>query len=117
MLRSPSVLLILFPGLFPKVPVLAALLLIGTGGLLPLDGGDLCRAALVPVGVLVDALGEDLAGDLAVLVAGAGGLGFDDDIGGEVLELDGRVCLVLVGDGSLKLKNLLLTPHETRSWG
>lgn len=77
--------------------VFPPLLLVGTCRLLPLDTRYLRRAALVSVEVLVDALGEDLARNLSVLVAGAGGLRFYDDAGWEMLQLDGGVCLVLQG--------------------
>lgn len=61
----------------------------------------MCRATLVPVQLVIDSLGEDLASDLAVLVAGTGCLRLYDDSGGEMLQLDCRVGLVLREEGVL----------------
>jgi hypothetical protein len=78
-----------------ELPVLAPLLLIRAGSPLLLDAPDDGGPALLPVEQLVDLLRENLACFLAVLVAGACGLGFDDDAGWSVAELDGGVCFVL----------------------
>jgi hypothetical protein len=44
---------------------------------------------------VVDLLSENFAGQFAVLAAGASCLRFDDDTGGYVLELDGRIGFIL----------------------
>lgn len=72
-----------------QLPVLAATLLGGTGGALPLHLADNGGPALVAMKEIVYPLRQQLAGMLAVLTAGAGGLGLDNDAGGDVLELDG----------------------------
>lgn len=45
--------------------------------------------------MLINSLGEDLARVFAILVPRARSLGLDDDAGGNVLELNGGVGLVL----------------------
>lgn len=63
-----------------------------------LFGCDTCHdsgAAVLAVQKVIDLLGQVLAGQLAVLGAGARVLAFDDDAGGDVLELDGGVGFVL----------------------
>lgn len=74
-------------------------LLGGAGFLLRLEPGDDGGAALVAVEQVVDLLGEVLAGQLPILLAGARVLALDDYAGGDVLELDGRVGLVLLSGG------------------
>ena len=78
----------------PVLPV-ALLHLVGALPLLLLGEGG--RAARVPVGDLIEAGGEETAGDLAVLGAGAGSLGLNNDARRDVLELDGGVGFVLLG--------------------
>lgn len=77
-----------------KLPVLA-IGLFGLAGLF-LHGGILLQGGAAGIAQLqvLDALGEDAAGNLAVLRAGAGFLALDDDAGGQVLQLDGRARLV-----------------------
>lgn len=70
-------------------------LLRSAGLLLRLEPGHHGGAALVAVEQVVDLLCEVLAGQLAVLLAGARVLALDDYAGGYVLQLDGRVGLVL----------------------
>jgi hypothetical protein len=78
-----------------ELAIFAPALLGGAGLLFPLQAGDDGGAAGVAVAEVVELLGEELASDGAVLGAGSGGLGFDDDAGGDVGELDCRVGFVL----------------------
>lgn len=91
--QSPIVILLvsLFALLSPlsKIAMLPPALLGGAGFLLRLEPGDDGGAALVAVEQVVDLLGEVLAGQLAVLLAGACVLALDDYAGGNMLELDG----------------------------
>ena len=91
-LRSILVILLLFPVLLLLLLLLLLKLLILPP---PLLGGAVRplllyvahegRAAALAIEEVVDLLGEDPARVLAVLGAGAGGLGLDDDAGWEVL--------------------------------
>lgn len=64
-------------------------LLCGAGLLLCLEPCHYGGAALVAVEQVVDLLRQVLAGQLAVLLAGARVLALDDYAGGDVLQLDG----------------------------
>lgn len=64
-------------------------LLRGAGFLLCLEPCHYGGATLVAVEQVVDLLCEVLAGQLAVLLAGARVLALDDYAGGDVLQLDG----------------------------
>lgn len=84
------------PGLFlSQFPVFSSGFLCGTVGPFLRDAADDGDPGLGTVVELVEALGEDVAGYLAVLGAGAGGLALDYDVGWEVFYLDGRVGFVL----------------------
>lgn len=71
------------------IAMLPPALLGGAGLLFRLEPGHDGGAALVTIEQVVDLLGEVLAGQLAVLLAGACVLALDDYAGGEMLELDG----------------------------
>lgn len=80
---------LLFPCLgFVEFLVLPLFLFVRTRAPLLLDPTYDGAACLVPIQVLVDLLGEDLACILAVLVPRAGCLRLDDNAGGDVLELN-----------------------------
>lgn len=87
-----------------KLLILSATFLGGAIDSFLLDVPDGGGAALVAMAEIVEPSGEDLAGVLAILAAGAGGLGLDDDASGHMPELDGRAGFVLQGRGGMLIQ-------------
>lgn len=90
--RTP--LLFLRPALLQS-PILPPALLGLARGLLPLHARDDTPPTLPAIEQVIDLPREDLARLGAVLRLRALSLALDDDAGGDVLQLDGRVCFVL----------------------